>query len=165
MCDFKNLDEDSKIKYHLELTKCANSFGGQNFFLQLLEEIRATKPHPLTSKHSDFRFHLGTIKWKKVIFNDKIELLIKTRINETKRGNFLPKKSDKSYKSVLNLVRTLKPIEFTIKPLHREDGSGFKTVAFDIVNDDVTKLNPIFDAVFFCSIDTIKKILNHRIEK
>ncbi len=165
MCDFNNLNEEDKLKYHLELTNCADSFGGQNFFLQLLEEIRATKPHPLTSRHSDFRFHLGTIKWNKVIFNDKINLLIKTRIDESKRGNFFPSKSDKSYKSVMNLVRTLKPIEFTIKPLHRETGSGFKIKAFNLISEDQTKLNPVFDAVFFCSIDTIKRILNHKIEK
>jgi hypothetical protein len=107
---------------------------------------------------------LGYITWNKVIFNDKLQLLQKARINETKQNNLLPQKDDKNYKKVLNLLRTLKPIVFHVRPANKEDGSGFFFQAFDIIDEDTTKLNPIFDALFFCSVDNVKRALNYRVK-
>jgi len=129
--------------------------------LQLLEAIRETKSHPLVAGNSEFNIELGTIKWNKVIFNDKLQLLIKARVNEGKQNNLLPAKDEKSYKKVLNVVRTLKPIVFHVTPANQEDGSGFFFQPFDIIDEDTTKLNPVFDALFFCSVDTVKKVLNY----
>lgn len=164
MCDFNNLDEKEKEKYHKILSECAEAFGGVNFFLQLLEGIRKTKPHPLTAKHSEFKFSRGTIRWEKVIFKDKLSLLLKTRVNESERGNLLPAKNDKEYKNVLNLIRTLNPIEFDVQPKNVNDGEGFKFRAFDKIDEETTRLNPVFDAMFFCSVDTVKKILNYTVK-
>ncbi len=161
MCDFNQLNEDEKKIYHEKLLKCANNFGGKNFFLHLLEAIRETKPHPLTASNMTFDIELGSITWNKVIFNDKLQLLLKARKNETKQDNFLPQKDEKNYKKILNVVRTLKPIVFHVKPANPEDGSMFFFQAFDIVDENKTKLNPIFDAIFFCSIDTVKRFLNY----
>ncbi len=161
MCDFNQLNEDEKKIYHEKLLECANNFGGKNFFLHLLEAIRETKPHPLTASNMAFDIELGSITWNKVIFNDKLQLLLKARKNETEQDNFLPQKDEKNYKKILNVVRTLKPIVFNVKPANPEDGSMFFFQAFDIVDDNKTKLNPIFDAIFFCSIDTVKRFLNY----
>ena len=161
MCDFNTLTDEEKILYHEKLLQCANNFGGKNFFLQLLEAIRETKPHPLIAGNSEFRIELGTIKWNKVIFNDKLQLLLKARVNESKQDNFLPNPEEKNYKKILNVVRTLKPIVFQVKPVIKEDGAGFLFQPFDIIDESKVKLNPIFDAVFFCSVDTVKKILNY----
>lgn len=161
MCDFNTLSDEEKILYHEKLLNCANNFGGKNFFLQLLEAIRETKPHPLVSGNSVFEIELGTIKWNKVIFNDKLQLLLKSRVNENKQDNLLPKMDEKNYKKILNLVRTLKPIVFHVKPANIEDGPGFFFQPFDVINENKTKLNPIFDALFFCSVDTVKKVLNY----
>jgi hypothetical protein len=162
MCDFNTLsDEDKKIQ-HKEILQYAESFGGQNFFLKLIEAIRETTPHPLIALNSKFNMELGYITWNKVIFNDKLQLLQKARMNETKQNNLLPQKDDKNYKKVLNLLRTLKPIVFHVKPKNIEDGTGFFFQAFEIIDKDTTKLNPIFDALFFCSIDNIKKALNYK---
>jgi hypothetical protein len=60
-----------------------------------------------------------------VIFNDKLQLLLKARVNEGKQDNLLPSKDEKNFKKVLNVVRTLKPIVFQVKPANSEDGSGF----------------------------------------
>ena len=164
MCDFNTLnDEDKKIQ-HEKILQYAENFGGKNFFLNLLETIRETKPHPLIAGNSEFNMELGSIKWNKVIFNDKLQLLQKARINETKQNNFLPLKDEKNYKKVLNLVRTLKPIVFHVRPANKEDGSGFFFQAFDIIDEDTTKLNPIFDALFFCSVDNVKRALNYRVK-
>lgn len=161
MCDFNTLTDEEKKLHHEKLLQCANNFGGKNFFLQLLEAIRETKPHPLTAGNSEFRIELGTIKWNKVIFNDKLQLLLKARVNESKQDNFLPKPDEKNYKKILNVVRTLKPIVFHVKPVVKEDGPGFFFQPFDVINESKVKLNPVFDAIFFCSVDTVKKVLNY----
>ncbi|WP_309496108.1 hypothetical protein [Sulfurovum sp.] len=161
MCDFNNLTDEEKKLHHEKLLECANNFGGKNFFLQLLEAVRETKPHPLTSGSHAFEIELGAITWNKVIFNDKLQLLLKARKNESKQENLLPNKDEKNYKKILNVVRTLKPIVFHVKPADPEDGSGFFFQAFNIIDENTTKLNPVFDALFFCSVDTVKKVLNY----
>ena len=161
MCDFNTLTDEEKKLHHEKLLQCANNFGGKNFFLQLLESIRETKPHPLIAANSEFTIELGKIKWNKVIFNDKLQLLLKARINEGKQDNLLPNKEEKNYKKVLNLVRALKPIVFHVKPALKEDGPGFFFQPFDVIDENTTKLNPVFDALFFCSVDAVKKALNY----
>jgi len=158
MCDFNNLSDDEKSKYHQLLIDTANIFGGIGNFLKLLESIRDRKPHPIISGESIFRFPQGSITWNKVVFNDKLSLLLSTRINESKQGNFLPHRDSKQYKKVLNLVRTISPIIFEVK---LKDESEFKIHPFDKIDDNVTLLNPIFDAIFFCSVNTVKKILTY----
>jgi hypothetical protein len=108
-----------------------------------------------------FDIELGGISWNKAIFNDKLQVLLKARKNESNQDNLLPKKDEKNYKKILNVVRTLKPIVFQVKPANIDDGKGFFFQAFDIIDENKTKLNPIFDALFFCSVDTVKKILNY----
>ena len=161
MCDFNTLTDEEKKLHHEKLLQCANNFGGKNFFLLLLEAIRETKPHPLTAGNSEFKIELGGIKWNKVIFNDKLQVLLKARLNESKQDNLLPQKDEKNYKKILNVVRTLKPIVFQVKPADPKDGSGFFFQPFDVIDEYKTKLNPVFDALFFCSVDTVKKVLNY----
>ncbi len=161
MCDFNSLSDEEKKLHHDKLLQCANNFGGKNFFLHLLEAIRETKPHPLIAANSEFDMELGSIKWNKVIFNDKLQLLIKARVNEGKQDNLLPGKEEKSFKKILNLVRALKPIVFHVKPANKEDGPGFYFQTFDVIDENKTKLDPLFDAVFFCSVANIKKVLNY----
>jgi len=161
MCDFNKLSTEEKKIYHETLLQCANNFGGVNFFLQLLEALRESKLHPLIASNTTFDMPLGYITWNKVIFNDKLQLLIKTRKNENIQDNFLPPKEEKNYKKILNVVRTIKPIVFHVKPANKEEGFGFFFQAFDVIDAHKTKLNPIFDALFFCSIDSVKKILNY----
>lgn len=161
MCDFNTLDDASKERYHKQLSECATAFGGTNFFLQLLEAVRKTKPHPLMAKHSEFSFTHGTIKWNKVIFKDKLTLLMKVRVNENKNANLIPPKEDASYKNVMNLLRTLHPLSFEVTPKEKSMGEGFTVHPFDEINSYTTRLNPVFDALFFCSVDTVKKILSY----
>lgn len=164
MCNFKALNDEEKKIYHQNLLYCANSFGGKNFFLQLLEAIRETKPHPLSSSSSQFKTDLGVIKWNKSIYDETLKLLIQARVNEGTQDNFLPKEKEKNYKKILNVVRTLKPISFNVKPSNIDNGDGFSFEVFQTsLDNQKTKLNPIFDAIFFCSIETVKKALNYEI--
>jgi hypothetical protein len=113
------------------------------------------------AKHMEFRFSRGIVVWNKVIFKDKLTLLMKVRVDAGEDGNLLPAEEDKNYKKVMNLLRTLQPIEFEVRPKNQNDGEGFKVHAFDIVDKKTTRLNPLFDALFFCSVDTVKKALSY----
>ncbi len=158
MCNLNELTTEQKQYYHELLNEYAQKMGGRNFFLQMLETVRERDRHPLMASSCRFSFEKGFVTWDKVIFKDKLELLLAERVYESKRGNLLPKKEEgKHYKKVLNLVRTLSPITFTVTP---KQGEGFTFSAFEIVDSETTKLNPIFDAIFFCSFDTVKQLLN-----
>lgn len=163
MCHFHTLSPDEKLLQHQKLLHCAEQFGGKNFFLSLLESIRETKPHPLMSGNHTFSIELGTIQWNKVIFKDKLQLLLKARTEELKQNNLLPEKSSQGYKKIHNMIRTLKPIVFHVIPANTQDGKGFFFQPFDRIDEETTKLNPLFDAIFFCSIDTVKQILNYKV--
>jgi len=162
MCDFNNLTDEEKLHYHTLLMTAANNYGGLNFFLQLIEKLRETSPHPLSSRHQDFLFDLGDVRWGKTIFNDKIELIKETRIKRAKEESFLPNEDEKKYKKILNLIRTLEPITFSVRPNFRDDGNGFDFKAFEKDEAKNIKLTPLFEALFFCSTDTVKKILNYK---
>ena len=142
-----------------QLSECAKSLGGKNIFLQLLESREEAVPHPLIDKQCEFRFARGSIKWSKPIFKEKLKLLNLVRLNSAD-GNLFPQKGIKGYKSMLNLLRTLNPITFEVQPKNRKDGHGFRFRPFDLINDKTTKINPIFEAVFFTRVTQIKKILN-----
>ena len=161
MCDFNNLTDEQKNHFHTILMTAANSYGGLNFFLQLVEALREPSPHALTNPHQDFLFDLGDVRWGKTIFNDKILLIKETRINRAKEESFLPSVDEKKYKKILNLIRTLDPITFSVRPQLRDVGEGFDFKAFETKGDIIT-LHPLFEALFFCSLDTVKKILNYK---
>jgi hypothetical protein len=163
MFNFNNLSPEKKENVYQLLTNCANNFGGQNFFLQLLEEIRDTKTHPLCSRHQDFLSEFGTIRWGKTIFNDKIQLIEKVRQSRKESANILPKQKEKGYKKVLNMVKTLSPMTFSVRPSLRDSGEGFDFSAFNQIDKDTITLNPIFEALFFANIETVKKILNYKV--
>jgi len=160
MCDFNKLSQEEKLKFHELLMQTVDAVGGKAIFFQMLESIRSRKPHPLVSAEKEFLFSKVSISWSKVIFNDKLTLLLKNRVYESKQGNFLPAKDLKEYKKVLNLVRTLSPIVFEIKP---KDMESFTITPFNQISEEVTLLNPIFDAIFFCSLETVKKIINFKV--
>ena len=160
MGNFDNLDNETKKKYHLKLNEYANIFGGVGSFLTFIESLRKTRPHPLTLAKCVFSGDGAYIKWTKPIYKEKIDLLLQARINEQVRKNLLPSKEDKTYKDVVNLVRTIKPINFEI--CIGEERINLQ--AFDIVDESTTMLNPYFDAIFFCSIKTLKLLLTYKVD-
>jgi len=157
MCDFNNLDDEAKALYQSELMKVVETLGSKNAFLQLIEEVRKSKPHPLVSKNLKFSFSRGEVRWNKVIFQDKLALLLKMRLDESERKNFLLEGDNKEAKKVLNLVRTLAPIKFIIRP--KSGSNSYELKAFIQLDEKTTILNPVFDIIFFCAIDGTKRIL------
>jgi len=155
------LDLYPRENLHKQFSECAKSIGGKNYFLKLLETIREAKPHPLMSKNSKFYFSHGIVSWSKPIFKEKLVLLQHIR-NITKDGNIFPKKGTKSQKSIMNLLRMLHPVTFHVDTKNKKDGQGFTFHAFDIINESTTRINPIFEAIFFSRVNHVKKLLNKR---
>jgi len=143
------------------LNESALSIGGKNYFLQLLEAVRDAQPHPLLAKNAEFKFLVGSVKWSKPIFREKYTLFKQVRLNN-KDGNIFPKKGIKGYKSILNLLRTLKPITFTVQPKNKKDGNGFTFQPLIIVDDNTTEINPLFEALFFAPVYQVKKSLTSK---
>ena len=165
MISYNSLDDLTKQNLKKEINDCALALGGKNHFLHLLEEIRKERHHPLMAKNSSFRFSYGTVKWEKVIFKDKVHLLIKMTKDRENNGNLMPKKGDRKYKTVMNLLRTLGPMKFKIRPKNNKDGDGFNLHPFDIIDENTSHLNFMFDIVFFLPIHIVKQVFNGPIIK
>jgi len=167
MCNFNKQNEDTKAIIHLFMKKAAESVGGTNFLLTLIEAMRSKKPNPLSFKACQIASNNTIIKWNKVVFQDKVDLieaiLATHRSSEDPDFNILNEPNHKKRKNILNVIRTLAPIEFLVTPQNPNDGGGFNFKVFDIVDEENVKLNPIFVAMFFCATEFTKKALKHTI--
>jgi len=168
MCNFNKLNEETKALIHLFMTKSATAVGGANYLLALIEAMKTKKPNPLMFAGRQIASENTIIKWNKVVFKDKVtlleEILLSHRSSENPDFNILASKSDKKKKAIINMVKTLAPIEFVITPQNHKDGEGFKFKVFETIEDDYVKINPIFIAMFFCSAEFTKKALKHKIK-
>lgn len=166
MCNFNRQDEDTKAFVHLFMKKCAENLGGVNFLLTLIETLRATKPHPLTTNKCEIKAPNATISWNKIIFKDKLltleEILVQHRSSEGSNFNILENLSDKKRKKIINMAKTLSPIEFVVTPSDA-DKEGFSFKVFESIEDESIKINPIFVAIFFCSVEFTKKALKYEV--
>jgi len=167
MCNFNKQSEDTKALIHLFMKKAAENVGGANFLLALMESMKKQKPNALMFKGCQIASENTIIKWNKVVFKDKVEVLEEIlaahRSSEDPDFNILSDKSDKKKKMIINMVRTLAPVEFVVTPQNHNDGGGFNFKVFETIEDDNVVLNPIFIAMFFCSTEFIKKALKHTI--
>lgn len=139
------------------LHECADSIGGKNFFLTLAETIRTTREGIMVSEKKQINYTSGTMTWNKTLHADNWRLLIESAKVRTKDGNILLSSEDKRHKNILNMIRTLKPLTFTVKPNNSEDGEGFSFTALDIVDEKTTRVSPLFKAMFVMPIEVLKK--------
>ena len=112
------------------------------------------------AKDYSFRFAHGIVKWKKVIFKEKVFLLIELFKDRESNGNLMPKKGDKRYKTIMNLLRTIGPIEFEICPKNSKNGDGFILRPFDIIDENTLHLNFMFEVLFFLPLYIVKQVFN-----
>tara|TARA_B100001094_G_C17675171_1_gene550688 strand:- start:24 stop:530 length:507 start_codon:yes stop_codon:yes gene_type:complete len=165
MINYNLLDNSAKQDLKKSIVDCSASIGGKNRFFHLLEYIRRENPHPLTSKNSSFNFDYGIVKWGKVIYKDKVLLLKAVAGNLDNSKNLVPKKGDKKYKPTMNFLRTVGPIVFEFRPKNKKDGEGFTLKAFDVIDEDTSHLNAMFDVVFFLPINISKRIFKGPLRK
>jgi len=165
MCNFDKQNDDTKLLIHLFMKKSADALGGTNFLLKLIESMKEQKPNALIHKNRFIKSDEATIEWNKTVFKDKFDVLEEIirfhKSSEETNFNILENESAKKAKKILNMVRTLSPVEFTITPLGRSEHGGFNFKVFDKVEDNFASLNPIFVAMFFCSTEFTKKALKH----
>lgn len=165
MCNFNKQSEENKTLIHLFMSKAAENLGGTNFLLALIEAMRAQKPHPLTFKACKIETPNTIITWNKIVFKDKFdllnEILISHKSSEEPDFNILNHDNSKKRKNILNMVKTLAPLEFTVTPKDTNDGGGFNFKVFETANEEYVKLNPIFVSMFFCSAEFTKKALKY----
>ncbi len=159
MCNYDSLTQAQKDELKQQIQEITEMMGGLNFFFKTIERLRATKPHPLSSRTSTVVLDKCEISWDKVIFLDKVTLLeklIKTNRDENKYIIRFDAE-DKKNKTVVNLIRTLAPITFALKIPHNVNAVEFKV--FSEIGDSSAALNPLFMAIFFCYVNFIKTVL------
>ena len=165
MCNFNKQSNDTKSLVSLFMQKAAQNVGGANYLLALIEAMKEKKPNPLMFKACQIASNNSIIKWNKTVFKDKVEviesILQAHKSQEELEFNILNNENVKKRKNILNMVKTLVPIEFVVTPQNPNDGTGFSFKVFDEVKDDYVSLNPIFVAMFFCSPEYTKKALKY----
>ncbi len=168
MCNFNNQTLQTKESLHLFMTQAAKNVGGINYLLALIEAMRSKKPHPLMQKNCQISSNNTIIKWNKVVFKDKVDLiqsiLVAHREAQEKDFNILSNNlNPKRQKNIINMAKTLAPLEFQVLPQNPKDGEGFTFNVFETLEDDVIKFNPVFIALFFCSSEFTKKAIKYQI--
>ena len=165
MCNFNKQNEETKMLIHLFMVKAAQNIGGVNYLLALIEAMKTKKPNALIYNEKQVSSNNTIIKWNKVVFKDKLmvldEILSVHRSSVNPDFNILVDKSDKKKKAIINMARTLAPIEFIVTPQNPNDGEGFSFKVFQTMEDDKIEMNPIFITMFFCSTEYIKKALKY----
>ena len=167
MCNFNKQSEDTKALIHLFMKKAAENVGGVNYLLALIEAMKSKRPNPLMYKECQIASNNTIIKWNKLVYKDKVEvierILLDHKSSEDPDFNILNIENAKRKKMILNMVKTLAPIEFVVTPQNPNDGGGFNFKVFDKMDNDEVTLNPIFIAMFFCSVEFTKKALRYKI--
>ena len=167
MCNFNKQTSDTKALIHLLMTKASQSIGGTNFFLALIEAMKTKRPNPLMYKEKQISSNNTIIKWNKVVFKDKVDvlesILLEHKSSEDPKFNILQTDNIKKKKVILNMIKALAPIEFIVTPQNPNDGAGFNFKIFDVIDETNVNLNPLFVALFFCSTEFTKKALKYEI--
>ncbi len=160
--NFNDLPTQQKEQLHNTFIKNANSVGGVNAFLKMIEDIKTSKPKALLNKTAIFHYSSGRLLWEKSIFKDTLTILQSAMIKEEKSGDMIAGLDPKEYKSTMNMMRVLKPIKITIVPKD-EACEGFEFMILDTTQEKKTKVTLDFKIIFFYNIDFAKSILNYKV--
>tara|TARA_B110000046_G_scaffold177885_1_gene205219 strand:+ start:287 stop:760 length:474 start_codon:yes stop_codon:yes gene_type:complete len=155
---FNNLSHEEKLETQKEVFKCMDSIGGRNHFLGMIEDVKESLQHPLINKTSKYHYSNGTINWKKQIFKEKI-VALKTMFIQHSDNNILTIKNEKLNKEIGNCLKTLGKLEFKIIS---NEGSEFTFVPFITISESNVEASPLFQIIFFDSINNTKRILDYK---
>ncbi|MBU3015457.1 hypothetical protein KO488_11880 [Poseidonibacter lekithochrous] len=157
---FNDLDLDTKKELNKQITEHANSIGGINFFLQMIEDIRNEKPNALLNKTAIFHYTKGKITWSKSIYKDTLTQLFNAMRKEDKDGDILNGLNPKVYKETMNMMRALKPVTISIR--NEDSSSGFAVDILDSSEVKKTKVDLMFKIIFFYNIEFAKDTLTFK---
>jgi hypothetical protein len=155
---FNTLSHDEKLDIQKLVQECIDIIGGKNYFFKMIEDIRQSKPHPLLNKTGKYHFTNGTIQWKKEIYKDKIDA-IKTILISNNEDNILSITNQKLLKDIKNSIKTLGKLEFVIDT---KDGKTYSFKPFKTISDENVELDPMFQIIFFDSLNNTKRILSYK---
>lgn len=158
--DFNKLDKNIKEELHKEFTSYSNILGGTNFFLKVIEEIRAEKPNPLLNKTGVFHTSKAKLTLSKSMFKDTHTTLFDAIRREERNGDMLNGIEPKEYKATMNMMRTLKSAKVTVES--KENNESFTFDILDTKKEKKTKVTFTFKAFFFYHLDEAKKALSYK---
>lgn len=161
--DFNKLDESLKKEISFEITAFANAMGGKNFFLKMIEEIRAEKPNPLLNKTGSFHTSKAKITLSKSMFKDTFGVLFDAIRREDRSGDMLDGIAPKEYKSTMNMMRALAKVTITAQSKD-ENEEIYEFSILDTSEEKKTKVTFIFKAIFFYHLDEAKKALAYEVK-
>jgi hypothetical protein len=160
---FNDLNLETKKAVHNDLTTKANSIGGVNFFLKMIEDIREEKPSSLSNTTAVYNYSQGKISWGKSIYKETLTTLFLSMRKEEKDGDLINGLNPKDYKATMNMMRTLKPITFSVASNDEKDGHGFTFNILDSSEAKKTKFDLMFKIIYFYNIEFAKDALSYKI--
>lgn len=163
--NFNQLDEEQKQQLHKQSMELTENLGGVSFFLQMIEDIKKEKPHPLLNKSCVFHFSKGKLNWNKQLFKESVDNLFSAMRKEEKDGDMLNGLAPKDYKETMNMMRTLKPLVITVTPKKVEEPKMFSFSILDTSVEKKTKVDLFYKMLFFYHIDFAKDVLNYKSEE
>ena len=163
--NFNQLDEEQKQQLHKQTMELTENLGGGSFFLQMIEDIKKEKPHPLLNKSCVFHFSKGKLNWNKQLFKESVDNLFSAMRKEEKDGDMLNGLAPKDYKETMNMMRTLKPLVITVTPKKVEEPKMFSFSILDTSVEKKTKVDLFYKMLFFYHIDFAKDVLNYKSEE
>ena len=155
---FNNLSHDEKLEIQKKVLEVLEVVGGKNHFLKLIEDVKESSQHPLMNKTGRYHFTNGTITWGKQIFKEKV-IALKNMFIQHPDDNILTIKNTKLQKEIENSIKTLGKLTFVIET---KDGKKFEFEPFMTINETNVEINPIFQVIFFDSINNTKRILDYK---
>jgi len=158
---FTDLSTEEQEAFHKELSACTEKLGGRNFLLQLIEDVKAEKESPLTSKEKRFSFSKGSVQWNKSIYKDTLDLLFKAIARSEREEGFMEGLKEREQKRMENMLKTLSPVSLQIKPANAEDGEGFAVSIVQRVEGKTSNITLLFRTLFFYNVDFAKKALGY----
>ncbi len=160
--NFNDLTTDEKENLHNELLNNAQSIGGKNFFLGMIEDIKLSKPNPLLNKTGIYHYGGGRIIWEKSIYKDTLTLLFDSLRKFEQDGSLVKGLNPRKHKTTTNMMKTLKPINIRVAPKNQKIGDGFSFPIFDKIDGENSTVSMMFKIIFFYNIDFAKKILSFK---
>ena len=155
---FNILSHDDKLQIQKQLLTFIESLGGVGIFYTLLDDIREPKQHPLLNKTAKLHFKYGTISWGKSIFKEKIDTIFNV-LKIVQDDNLLNIEDQKLKKQIINSIKTMGNLDFIIE---LKDNKIVTIKPFIQKSEDNIELDPIFQIVFFDSINNTKRILKYK---
>ena len=159
---FTDLDLDAKKKLNIQINEYANSIGGKNFFLQMIEDIRKEKPSALLNKTAIYHYTKGKLTWGKSIYKDTLTQLFSAMRKEDKDGDLLNGLNPKAYKETMNMMRALKPVTISIRSNTEDANTGFTVDILDSSEVKKTKVDLMFKIIFFYNVEFAKDALSFK---